>query len=753
MPLTDSRFGGVAGRTVEESVPWWPSPQLPPAGAPNVVLVLLDDVGYAQFGCYGSDIATPTFDRLAGQGLRYANFHTTALCSPTRSCLLTGRNHHSNGMARIATNVGGYPGYTSTIPRANGFLSEVLLREGYATYAVGKWHLSAQQDITPAGPFDTWPLGRGFERFYGFLRGETDQYYPDLVEGNQNVDRPKTPEQGYHLTEDITDRAIQYLSELRSAAPGKPFFLYYAPGACHAPHQAPQRYIDAYRGRFDAGWEAWRDQVFARQVASGLLPPDTDLPERPDWVPDWGTLTADEKRVFARMMEVFAGFLTHTDEQVGRLVAHLESLGELDNTIFIVTSDNGASQEGGPQGTHNEGYYFNGVPTPFSETLAKIDDLGTPRAFNHYPWGWAWAGNCPFRRFKQNTHEGGVADPLIISWPARLGSPGQTRGQYCHAIDVTPTLLEAIGVEAPAEINGVPQSPIEGVSFAHTLTDGGAPSHHLTQYYEMLGSRGIYHDGWKAVAYRPPAGSRVVHQLIDPPVPLDAEPWELYHVAADFSECHDLAEKEPDKLAQMKERWWAEAARYQVLPAGQLFGPSRPGTRRSRYELSPGVYLPAFSAPPLRPGRPHEITAALIVPSGGQVEGAIIAHGSQAGGYAVYVKNRRVHYAYNRLGAQVQTVAATTDLPTGPVTVRISYTPAGPNQGEIRLFQDDSPVGQGSIRTAPRNFAGAPGIALGFQRGGPVTDDLPGRADLTPGVLLSVNYVVGDDDGQPELRR
>ena len=401
-------FTGKIGRTFADSQAAWPPLDRAPEGAPNIVMVLLDDVGYAQFGCYGSDLATPTFDRLAAGGLRYNSFHTTALCSPTRACLMTGRNHHANGMARIVEFSSGFPGYDATIQPENGFLPEILVRNGYATFALGKWHLAPGNEMVLGGPRNHWPLSKGFERYYGFLAGETDQYHPDLIHDNHQVDPPCSPEAGYHLTEDLADRAIAMVKDLRAYSTDKPFLLYFAPGACHAPHQAPASYIEPYRGQFDLGWDAWREQVFARQMASGLLPAGTDLSPRPSWVPEWSTLSDDERRLYARMMEVYAGFMTHTDAQVGRVIDFIEKLGELDNTIVLIMSDNGASAEGGPQGSFNEQYFFNFVPESLVENLKRIDDLGTPRANNHYPWGWAWAGNTPLKRFKRDTHEGGV---------------------------------------------------------------------------------------------------------------------------------------------------------------------------------------------------------------------------------------------------------------------------------------------------------------------------------------------------------
>jgi arylsulfatase len=735
--MSGKPFEGVVGRTFEDSTPWWPPlPEAPP-GAPNVVLILLDDVGYAQIGPYGSDIATPCFDRLAANGLRYSNFHTTSLCSPTRAALLTGRNHHSNGIARIVELPSGFPGYDATISKENGFLSEILLRNHYATFAVGKWHLTPATEMTMGSPRDRWPLGRGFERYYGFMGGETDQYRPELVHDNHQIDPPRTPEEGYHLTEDLADRAITFIQDLRATYPAKPFLLWFTPGACHAPHQAPARYIDAYRGRFDMGWDRWREQVFARQQASGLLPPGTELSPRPSWVPAWDSLSDDETRLYGRMMEVYAGFLTHTDDQIGRLLDAIGALGETDNTIVIAMSDNGASAEGGPRGSFNEQYFFNFQAESLEENLRRIDDLGTPRANNHYPWGWAWAGNTPLKRFKRDTHEGGVADPMLVHWPARIGRPGETRHQYVHAIDVLPTLLEVIGIDAPAQINGIEQSPIEGVSFAATFTDANTPTKHTTQYYEMLGSRALYHDGWKAVTFHP--APFIAYDGTDVSKPFDEDVWELYHVAEDFSEVNDVAADQPGKLKEMQELWWSEAERYQVLPLNNqpwLHGDRR--FLRERHVYYPGIgVLPQAIAPDLR-GRSFTIAAELDVPADGTVEGVIVAHGSHSGGYALYLAGRRLHYAYNFLGAELTTIDASVDLPPGPIVAYAAFTSDGHFAGDMQLRYDDVPVAQGRIpRTTPITY-GMHGFAVGYQGSGPVTDACPGKFEITPGVLRRV---------------
>ncbi|MEQ1785781.1 MAG: arylsulfatase [Acidimicrobiales bacterium] len=744
MSMPKPEFEGVVGRTIPESQGWWPPLPQPPEGAPNVVIVLLDDVGYAQFGCYGSDIATPCFDSLAAGGHRYSNFHTTALCSPTRACLLTGRNHHSNGMARIVEFASGFPGYNATIPHENGFLSEILVRNGYATFAVGKWHLTPATETTMGSPRDKWPLGRGFERFYGFMGGETDQYHPELVYDNHHVEPPRSPEDGYHLTEDLADQATLFLKDLRATRPDKPFFLWFTPGACHAPHQAPASYIEQYRGQFDKGWDAWRDDVFARQVASGLLPAGTRLSERPSWVPAWDTLSADEQTLYARMMEVYAGFLTHTDAQVQRVLDFIDELGELDDTIVIVMSDNGASAEGGVKGSFNEQYFFNFVPESLEENLRRVDDLGTPLANNHYPWGWAWAGNTPLKRFKRDTHEGGVADPLIVHWPKRLGAGG-TRHQYVHAIDVMPTLLDLIGIEPPEVIAGIEQSPIEGVSFAPSLTDGDAASRHVTQYYEMLGSRALYHDGWKSVVFHPTPFT--AYDGTDVSKPFDDDIWELYHVAEDFSEVDDLAEKEPEQLEKMQALWWEEAAKFQVLPLNNQpgkFGDRR--YRRERYELYPGIGpLPEAVAPNLR-GRAFMMAAALDVPAAGPVEGTIVAHGSHSGGYALYLQGRRLHFAYNFVGTTTTVVSASVELPVGQHEARVVVSTGADGASDVALFYGDVPVGEGTIpRRTPVTY-GMTGFAVGYQPGAAICPALQGRAEITPGVLSKVVII---PEGRP----
>ncbi|MDQ1510314.1 MAG: hypothetical protein QOG50_2158, partial [Actinomycetota bacterium] len=573
-------FEGVIGRDWRDSTPWWPAEPSAPSGAPNVLLVVLDDVGYAQLGCYGSDISTPTIDGLAAEGLRLANFHTTALCSPTRSCLLTGRNHHRNGMGRVADLAMGYPGYWGMIPRENGFLSEILRAHGYATYAVGKWHLTPDDEVSMAASRASWPLGRGFDRWYGFHGGETHQFAPALYHDNHAVLAPGTYEDGYHLSAELADRAIEFLSDLRAVDEELPFFCYLATGACHSPHHAPPEWIARYRGQFDAGWDAWRDATFARQLESGLLPPGTALSPRPSWVPAWNELAREDQAVAARFMECFAAYLSYTDAQLGRVLDYLRESGDLDNTVVMLCSDNGASSEGGPRGSINDVRSYNGAATGRRELRERIDELGGPTTHNNYPWGWTMAGNTPFKRWKREVHEGGVADPCIVRLPSAAranAAPGGIRHQFAHAIDVLPTVLELVGIDAPAAVDGVSQSPIDGASFAYAFTDAHAPGRHDTQYFEMLGSRAIYHRGWKAVTFH--ALGNMYDDGLDANAPFDDDVWELYNVGNDLSETEDLAEKEPQRLADLIELWWHEARRNDVLPTVlELAGIDAPAT-------------------------------------------------------------------------------------------------------------------------------------------------------------------------------
>ena len=767
-------FPGVVGRTFDVSQPAWPRPLRARGGAPNVLFIVLDDTGYGQLGCFGSPIETPHLDALAANGLTYANMHTTALCSPTRTCILTGRNHHSNNMACITEGSTGYPGYNGYVPHENGFLSEMLLQHGYNTYAVGKWHLTAAEQISAAGPYDRWPLGRGFERFYGFLGGETHQYYPDLVYDNHQVEPPKTPEEGYTLNEDLADRAISFIADAKQVAPNKPFFLYYCLGAQHAPHQVPKEWADKYAGKFDDGWDAYRERVFARQKELGIVPQEAELSRHDPDVQEWESLGADERRLYARMMEVFAGFLTHTDHHIGRVIEFLRSLGELDNTLVMAISDNGASSEGGPTGSVNENLFFNNVPESLEENLARIDELGSPTTFNHYPWGWTWAGDTPFRRWKRETYRGGISDPFIVSWPAAIAARGEVRAQYAHAIDMVPTVLEALGLESPASIEGVTQSPIEGVSFAHTFDAADAPTRHHTQYFEMLGHRSIYQDGWRAVCPWPgpsfveaglPFGAPIPHDKL---TDLDAHHWELYHVADDFAENHDLAAEHRDKLIELIGQWYVEAGKYNVLPVDgrgvQRFMEERPAIAadRTSYTYYPGTQAVAMNAAAKVLNRPHSITALVEIPEGG-AEGVLLAHGGIDSGYAFYLKDGKLKWCHNYVDRERYYVESPEPVPAGEHELRFEFEVTSPPDislgkgagGTAQLYVDGALVAAAQVpTTTPLALGLTGGVICGRALGAPVTPDYAPPAVFTGTLHKVVVDVSGDliEDDEATLR-
>jgi arylsulfatase len=736
-------FPGVMGRTVGESSPAWPRPLRAKPGSPNVLYIVLDDTGFGHLGCFGSPIRTPNLDKLAANGLRFNNMHTTALCSPSRSCMLTGRNHHSNAMACITEGATGYPGSNGLIPFENGFLSEMLLSHGYNTMALGKWHLTPTEQCSPAGPYDRWPLGRGFERFYGFMGGDTSQYFPDLVYDNHQVQAPKTPEQGYHLTEDLVDHAIEFVADAKQVAPDKPFFMYFCTGAMHAPHHVPREWADRYKGQFDDGWDAYRQKVYERQLALGVIPPGTQLSARDPDVAAWDSLAGDEKRLYARMMEVFAGFLEHTDHHIGRLVAFLEKMQVLDDTLIMVVSDNGASAEGGPHGSVNENLFFNNVPETLEEGLKAIDGLGGPQYFNHYPWGWAWAGNTPFRRWKRETYRGGAADPFIVHWPARIKAKGEVRSQYAHIVDMVPTVLDALGLTPPAAVRGVTQSPVQGVSFAHAFGDAKAQTRHHTQYFEMMGHRAIYHDGWRAVCPVPgpsftEAGMGFGEMVIteDKLRELDAKGWELYHVDEDFSETKNVSAEHRDKLIEMIALWYVEAGKYDVLPIDAR------GTARlidEKPQLAPPrnlyVYYPRTSVvsnkiAPRTLNRPHSITATVEIANG--AEGVLVAQGGTTGGYALYVKDHKLHYAYNFLGVQHFHLATDTTVGDGRHELRFEFEPTGKpdlangkgTPAHAQLYIDGKLAGQGDLPiTIPLDIGITEGLSCGRDDGSAVTTD------------------------------
>jgi arylsulfatase len=750
-------FNGVIGRTFDQSSPAWPAPRRAKEGAPNVLFIVQDDTGFGQMGCYGSPIRTPNIDALAKEGLLFNSMHTTALCSPSRSCILTGRNHHSNAMSCITEGSEGFPGSNGNIPFENGMLSEMLREHGYNTYALGKWHLTPADQISAAGPYDRWPLGRGFERYYGFLGGDTNQYFPDLVYDNHSVEPPKTPEEGYHLTVDLVDRAKAFIADSKQVAPNKPFFMYFCPGAMHAPHHVPKEWADKYKGAFDDGWDAYRQRTFEKQKELGVIPKDAELSRHDPDVQDWNALSADEKKLYARMMEVFAGFLEHTDHQYGRLFDFLKSIGEWDNTLIMFISDNGASSEGGPHGSINESLFFNNVPETAEEGLKMIDDLGGPKTFNHYPWGWTFAGNTPFRRWKRETYRGGVSDPFIVHWPKGIKAKGEIRTQYAHAIDMVPTVLDALQLDAPDSIGGVTQSPIQGISLADAFDDAKAPSKHHTQYFEMFGHRSIYHDGWRAVCPWPGTSFTESGLTFGAPIDaaklteLDGTAWELYHIDEDFAENHNVAAEHRDKLIEMIGRWYVEAGKYDVLPIdsrGTLrFADERPeiAPDRSRYTYYPGTQTVPPNSSPKVLNRAHSFEADVDIPKGG-AEGVLLSAGGVDGGFTFYVKDGKLRYDYNYLTIQRFQVASKGVVPEGRHKLRFEFEPTGKPDiavgkgapGRAQLYVDGTLVGQTDLPvTIPLMMSLAGGFSCGSNPGSPVSEEYEGPFPFT-GTLYNV---------------
>ncbi len=753
-------FTGVIGRTTEESSPAWPEPPRPPEGAPNVLFFVLDDVGYGQLSCFGGLVETPVLDGLTDNGLRYTNMHTTALCSPSRGCILTGRNHHSIGLAAITEISTGYPGYNGILPFDKGMLSEMLLPHGYNTFCVGKWHLSPPEHQTPAGPYDRWPLGRGFERYYGFLGGDTNQWFPELVHDNHAVEQPSQPEDGYHLSADLADKAIEFIQDAHVNAPEKPFFLYYATGAGHAPHHVPKEWADKYKGKFDMGWDEYRKIVHQRQLEMGIIPPGTELSAHDPDVPVWETLPDGAKRLYARMMEVYAGFVSYTDYHFGRILAFLEEIGELDSTLIIVISDNGASAEGGPVGSLNEMSFFNNVTEKLEDNLEAIDEIGGVEFFNHYAWGWTNAGNTPFRRWKRETYRGGSTDPCIVSWPKGIQARGELRPQYAHIIDFVPTVLEALGIDAPGSIRGVTQAPIDGVSFAHTFDDADAPSKHHMQYFEMFGHRAIYHDGWRAICPWPGPNfteaakkGRRFGTPIDNEVLLDIEThdWELYHVDEDYSECHNLAVEQRGKMIEMIGRWWAEAGKYQVLPidgsALQRMNVERPTIARPRdkYVYYQGGSPVPFAATPKTYNRPWTIAAKVVIPPGG-AEGVLLAQGGRTGGYTFFVKDQKLYFLYNWLGREKFWLESNEAIPEGEVELRYEFEPTGkpdPAEGlgvpaRGQLYINHKLVASIDMPYSVLNLWGTEGLTCGYDGGDRVASEVYDDAFAFTGTIKRV---------------
>lgn len=706
------------GRTGDDSVPFPKPGSRRRANRPNIVYWVIDDAGFGNFGPYGGLIDMPAMQRIADRGLRFTNAHVTPLCTPTRSCLLTGMNHHRNHMSSVPRFSQGFPAHDSRIPREHGFMSQMLLEEDYATLCVGKWHLTGIEDMSMAASRKNWPLGRGFERFYGFMAGQTSQFAPHLVVDNASLRRETPFPDDYHLSEDMADRSIEYINDLRGGDADKPFFLYLPFGATHAPHHAPQDWIDRFKGKFDMGWDAYREEVFARQKQLGIMDKDAPLSVRDPDVPAWDNLSAEQRRVYARYMEAFAGMAAHMDHQVGRIMDHLERLGELDNTIFLVLADNGASSEGGAIGAFNNQQFQGGIKQ-VTASSENIDEIGGPKSYNHYPWGWAWAGNTPFRRWKRETYRGGCAVPFVLSWPEGIRDWGATRTQFVHVIDVLPTVLDMLHMDLPETVDGYRQAPLDGISFLPHVMDADLPAARTTQYFEIMGHRSIYHDGWRAVAPWPGPSNKEAGKTWPAEITsedldwIEAEGWELYHVAVDPAETTNLAASEPARLDQLRTLWWHEAGRNGVLP---ILGRSqRPAdadenlTRERRHVYYPGT-APVFietAANVINVN--YRITAQVSLSATG-VSGMIFAHAGHFGGFGLMMRDGVPMFVYNFLGLEQTEVVSSEALGPGDHQIEFEFRKTGepdfsqglgaPGRGALRV--DGRLVAQADlVRTAP----------------------------------------------------
>ena len=727
----------------------------PPEGAPNVLVIMIDDAGFGSSTTFGGPCATPVADRLAANGLRFNRFHTTALCSPTRAALLTARNHHSVGMGGITEIATAAPGYSSVRPDTAAPLAEILKLNGYSTAQFGKCHEVPVWQTSPMGPFEHWPTGSGFEHFYGFVGGETNQWYPALYEGTTPVEPPKTPEEGYHLTEDITDRAISWVQQQKSMMPDKPFFLYFAPGATHAPHHVPAEWSDRYRGRFDSGWDALRDEILARQKELGVVPPDTDLSARPPEIEAWDDIADDLKPVLARQMEIYAGFMEHTDHHIGRLVDAVEAMGALDDTlIYLIIGDNGASAEGTPHGTFNEIISLNGA-ADFETTefmVQRIDDFGTPAAYNHYAVGWAHAMNTPFQWTKQvASHFGGTRNGSIVHWPNGFAARGEIRSQFTHIIDVGSTILDVAGIPEPTFVHGIQQVPFHGSSMAYAFADAEAAEHRETQYFEVACNRGIYHHGWTAVT------RHSVPWLFGAELPpLDDDVWELYDTTTDWSQAHDLSSEHPEKLAQLQRLWLIEAVKYNVLPLddrrierlnSDLAG--RPLLVKGNAQLLYGgmARLTENSVLNLK-NKSHSVTAEVEVPEGG-ANGVIVSQGGAFAGWSLYLHEGRPKYCHNLAGLMHFYVEGNGPVPPGTHQVRMEFAYDGgglAKGGTASLFVDGKPVGEGRIdATVPMLYSADETCDVGSDTGTPVSEDYSGESSRFTGAVHWVELQVGDD--------
>jgi len=733
LPRPEPPFGGIIGRTVKDSVKDFPKEVTAPKGAPNILLILTDDVGFGAASTFGGPIPTPTFDRLAKNGLRYTQFHTCALCSPTRAALLSGRNHHSANTGIIMEAATGFPGYNSLMSKSCGTFAEVLRQNGYNTAWYGKNHNVPDWHNSQAGPFDLWPTGLGFEYFYGFIGGDTSQWAPAIFENIKPIEAPHD-DPNYFFEKDMADHTIARLRLLHSVAPNKPWLTYYSTGTAHAPHHAPKDWIAKFKGQFDQGWDKVRGETLARQKQLGIIPQDTRLTERSAGIESWDSLDAEHKKVYAHMMEVYAAALSYCDTQMGRVLDAIEDMGELDNTLVIyIQGDNGASAEGGHQGLLNEMSFFNATPEDFKEIVAHMDDLGGPMTFNHYPIGWAHAMDTPFQWTKQiASHFGGTRNGLVISWPARIKDQGGIRTQFHHVIDIAPTILDVVGVQSPSVLNGVPQKPIEGVSMAYTFDPAAAgqkaPSKRRTQYFEMFSNRAIYNDGWVA-ATTPPLPPWATGKTID----VDDYKWELYDVTKDFSEANNLAAMEPKKLRELQDLFWIEAAKYNVLPLDnskieRLSVDNRPSLTRGRslFTYYPGMTrIPEGTAPSIL-NKSFKVAAEVDVPAGG-AEGVIVTQGGRFNGWGLYLLDSKPVFHYNNVGVYRYTVAGQDKLTPGKHVIVLDFKYDGPGlakSGTATLKVDGKVAGEGKVaHTIPFRISADETLDIGEDTGTPVSED------------------------------
>jgi arylsulfatase A-like enzyme len=732
-------------------------PLRPPVGAPNVVIVLIDDMGFGATSAFGGPCEMPTLERLAENGLSYNRFHTTALCSPTRQALLTGRNHHSAEMGSVCEVATSMPGNTSVRPNSVAPIAEMLRLNGYNTAAFGKMHQTPTWEVSVSGPFDRWPTGDGFEKFWGFVAGETNQWEPTLFEGTTPTEPRATAAEGYHITEEQVDQGIAWMKGQQSLTPDKPFFMYMSYGATHAPHHAPKEFIDKYRGRFDQGWDAVRAETLQKQIDKGLIPEGTELSSKPPGVDDWDDLSDDQKRVGARLMEAYAGFAEHTDHHTGRLVDALEEMDILDDTIVIyIAGDNGASAEGGLDGTFNELKALNGIPETVEDIIPHLDDIGSSVAFNHYPVGWAHAMNAPFQWTKQvASHFGGTRNGMVLHWPNGIEARGEVRQQFHHVIDIAPTLLAAAGLPQPYMVNGIAQKPIEGVAMNYTFDDADAEDRHTTQYFEMFGNRGIYADGWTAVTKHRTPWEMGATQTVQ----LDDDVWELYDTTTDWSQAHDLSAEMPDKLRHMQQLFIIEAAKYNVFPIDDRTGERFNAAIAGRPELQAGrtsmrfvegmTHLTENTVLSVK-NRSHTVTAQLHIPEGG-ANGAIVAQGGRFAGWALYLHEGRLAYCHNWFNTELQYVRADDALPPGEVTVQYQFdfdggTPGAGGSGT--LLVNGEQVAAGRIeRTVPFIFSADETMDIGCDTASPVTDEYgDGPANVFTGGIDWVQVDLEDDD-------